>query len=105
MSSIVGEAYYCPAATSSNLGLGYGKRQTTSTTPAQNGTVTSEAVAVAEAITTGLLDSEGRRVYISYQMGSGFNDAETTYNSETDRWELVSRVPHCVDLSCTDTRF
>lgn len=76
MSSIIGTAYYCAAETaSSSLGLGFGKRQaagsSTSSTPAQNDTVTAEAVAVAQAIVDGLHDTQGRRAYISYQMGAG----------------------------------
>lgn len=88
MSSIIGKPYYCAASTSSSLGLGFGKRD--STEPAQNGTVTAEAVAVAQTIVDGLHDSEGRQVYISYQMGASFEDAQTTYNSDTGEWELVS---------------
>jgi tannase len=92
MSSIIGKSYYCAAETSSSLGLGFGKRQSTSTTPAQNGSVTAEAITVVQAITNGLHDSDGRRVYLGYQMGAGFNDAETSYNSETNTWELVSKL-------------
>ncbi|KAL3479824.1 putative tannase [Aspergillus californicus] len=87
MTDIIGKSYYCEASTSSSLGLGFGKRDGAST-PAQNGTVTAEAVEVAQTIVDGLHDSEGRRVYISYQMGASFGDATTTYNSTTDEWEL-----------------
>jgi tannase len=92
MTSIIGKSYYCAAETSSSLGLGFGKRQGTSTTPAQNGSVTAGAIAIVQAITNGLHDSDGRRVYLGYQMGAGFNDAESSYNSETDTWELVSKL-------------
>ncbi|KAJ5118718.1 uncharacterized protein N7443_007650 [Penicillium atrosanguineum] len=87
MTSIIGKSYYCAASTSSTLGLGFGKRQA-STEPAQNGTVTAEAVSVAQTILNGLYDSQGRRAYISYQMGASFDDAATTYNSTTGEWEL-----------------
>lgn len=67
MSSIIGQSYYCAASTSSSLGFGFGKRQlttgsTTTTTPAQNGTVTAEGIAVAQAIVDGLHTAEGERV-------------------------------------------
>ncbi|KAB8201201.1 tannase and feruloyl esterase-domain-containing protein [Aspergillus parasiticus] len=68
-----------------SLGLGFGKRDTE---PAQNGTVSAEAVAVAQKIVDGLHDSEGRQVYISYQMVAGFNNAQKTYNSTIRTWEL-----------------
>ncbi|KAK6811279.1 hypothetical protein RU639_013091 [Aspergillus parasiticus] len=82
---IIGKSDYCAASTSTSLGLGFGKRDTE---PAQNGTVSAEAVAVAQKIVDGLHDSEGRQVYISYQMGAGFNNAQKTYNSTTRTWEL-----------------
>jgi tannase len=92
MTSIIGQSYYCAATTSSSLGFGFSKRQaagsTSSTTPEQNGTVTAEAVAVAQAIVDGLHNSAGERGYLSWQIGSEFSDAATTYNNETDAWEL-----------------
>lgn len=92
MTSIIGKSYYCAASSGSSLGLGFGKRQFSSE-PAQNGTVTAEAVAVAQTIVDGLHDSQGRREYISYQMGASFDDAATSYNSTTDSWGLVSHIP------------
>lgn len=92
LSSIIGESYYCAATTSSSLGFGFSKRQaggsTTSTTPEQNGTVTAEGVAVAQAIYDGLHNSAGERAYLSWQIASELGDAATTYNNDTDTWEL-----------------
>ncbi|KAJ5913085.1 tannase [Penicillium tannophilum] len=86
MTSIIGKSYYCASSTSSSLGLGFGKRD--STEPAQNGTVSAEGVAVAQKIVDGLHDSKGRRAYISYQMGASFDDAATSYDSTTGEWGL-----------------
>jgi tannase len=88
MTSIIGKSYYCAASTSSSLGLGFGKPDS-STKPAQNGTVSAEGVAVAQKIVNGLYDSQGHRAYISYQMGAAFDDAATSYDSTTGEWGLV----------------
>ncbi|CAI7605219.1 unnamed protein product [Penicillium palitans] len=65
MSSIIGQSYYCAASTTSSLGLGFGNRQSSSTEPAQNGTVSAEGVAVAQKIFDGLFDLKGHCEYIS----------------------------------------
>lgn len=84
----IGEPYYC-AATTATTGLAKAKRQQPSAaTPAQNGTVTAKGVAVANEIINGLHDSQGRRVYLSYQPAASFADAATQYNSANDSWEL-----------------
>ncbi|KAH8748358.1 Tannase/feruloyl esterase [Hyaloscypha finlandica] len=114
LSSIIGEPYYCSAENSTSLGFGFSKRQaqgsTTSSQPEQNGTVTAravlsivfkkarhwnsrqhctaEGVAVAQAIYDGLHNSAGERAYLSWQIGSELDDAETTYNTDTGAWEL-----------------
>ncbi|KAF7540538.1 hypothetical protein G7Z17_g12165 [Cylindrodendrum hubeiense] len=91
LTSIIGESYYCAAETSSSLGFGFNKRaegSTSSTTPEQNGTVTAEGVAVAKAVWEGLHNSKGERAYLSWQIASELGDADTTYNNETDAWEL-----------------
>jgi tannase len=73
----IGESYYCAASLSPF-----------SSTPEQNGTITAEAVAVAQLILDGLHDLDDKQVYMSYQPGSGFVDAETAYNSTSGEWEL-----------------
>lgn len=98
LKSIVGEEYYCAEKNNTSLGFGFNKRQeltkrqaqgsTTSYQPAQEGTVTEEGVAVAEAIYGGLFNSEGQQAYLSWQIASELGDASTTYNSDTDAWEL-----------------
>lgn len=89
ISSLVGAPYSCAASTSSGIGLGFGKRQaSTSTTPAQNGTVTELGVQVAQTIMDGLKDSQGRQAYLSYQPGADFDDAATTYDSTSGTWGL-----------------
>ncbi|KAI0907166.1 Tannase/feruloyl esterase [Ustulina deusta] len=91
LSSIVGESYYCAAQTGSSLGFGFDKRaegSQTSTTPEQNGTVTAQDVAVAQAVYDGLHNSQGERGYLSWQIGSDLSDADPTYNNVTEAWEL-----------------
>ncbi|GME61188.1 Tannase subunit [Neofusicoccum parvum] len=99
LNTTIGESYYCAAENSTSLGFGFsGKRSlskrqqttgsTTSYTPAQNGTVSAEGVAVAQAIYDGLHSSEGKRAYLSYQTACSFDDAATSYDSSTGAWEL-----------------
>ncbi|TDZ32365.1 Tannase [Colletotrichum spinosum] len=100
LSSVVGEPYHCAAKNSTSLGFGFNTRRdalarrqaqgsTTSYQPAQNGTVSNEAVAVARAIYDGVFNSRGERAYLSWQIASELGDAGTTYNSDTGSWELA----------------
>ncbi|PWY85942.1 tannase and feruloyl esterase [Aspergillus heteromorphus CBS 117.55] len=73
ITTLIGETYSCAASRGS---------------PAVNGTLTAETIEVAQTILDGLHDSEGRRVYFSYQPSAAFDDAETQYNSTTGEWEL-----------------
>ena len=59
-----------------------------STTPAANGTVSTQAAAVAETIMNGLYTTDGKFAYFSYQPSSAFDDAKTTYNNETGEYEV-----------------
>ncbi|KAL6887023.1 Tannase/feruloyl esterase [Trichoderma evansii] len=93
LNSTIGEAYSCAATAASGVGgfAGLERRQfpsATASTPAQNGTVTAEAVAVVSTYLNGLHDSAGQRVYISYQIGAEFADAQTQYDNTTNTWEL-----------------
>ncbi|EOO00913.1 putative tannase subunit protein [Phaeoacremonium minimum UCRPA7] len=92
LTSIIGEPYYCAAENSTSLGFGFSKRQaegsTTSYQPAQNGTVSAEGIAVAQAIYDGVFNSQGQRAYLSWQIASELGDAATVYNSDTGAWEL-----------------
>ncbi|CZR53562.1 related to tannase [Phialocephala subalpina] len=54
--------------------------------PAQNGTVSAEAVTVANTIIDGLHDLQGKRVYLSYQPSATFADATPQYDNTTDSW-------------------
>ncbi|OJJ42198.1 hypothetical protein ASPZODRAFT_137430 [Penicilliopsis zonata CBS 506.65] len=82
LSSLVGVAYACNA-TDSLLG---------GAEPAQNGSITAQGVAVAQAIYNGLHNSAGERVYLSYQIGTSFDDATTVYNSTTGEWAMDTGV-------------
>lgn len=92
LSSIIGEPYYCAAETSSTLGFGFGKRQagqsSSSYAPAQNGTVSAEAVALAERLYDGLLNSKGEQVMYGWQTASSFDDAAPTWDNDTQSWTV-----------------
>lgn len=70
---VIGKKYSCAAST---------------TAPAQSGTVSAKAVEVAKTIINGLHDTQGRRVYFSYQPSAAFDDAQTQFNADTGKWEL-----------------
>ncbi|KAK4040269.1 tannase [Parachaetomium inaequale] len=57
-------------------------------TPAQNGTITAEGVAVVDAFLNGLFDTQGRRVYLPWQPGTTFADAATAYDESTGTWGM-----------------
>lgn len=115
ISSLVGASYYCAASSGGGgIGLGFGKRQmsnsstSSSTIPAQNGTVTELGVQVAQTILDGLKDSKGRQAYLSYQPGADFDDAATEYDSTTGTYgldlsgiggEFVAKFVDLVDIS------
>lgn len=87
LNSTIGQPYYCAATAATP---GFEKRQLGQPAlPAQNGTVTAKGVAVANTINAGLKDSEGKQVYLSYQVPSeSYADAATSYNSTTGTWGL-----------------
>lgn len=88
VNTTIGESYYCAA---SGTDSAVGRRQAGGaggSTPEQNGTVSAEGAALAQVLWDGLHDSEGKRAYIYYQPGADFGDATTTYNSDTDEWEV-----------------
>jgi tannase len=96
LSSLIGESYYCAAESSTSLGFGFSKRQMgggaagsqSSTKPEQNGTITADDIAVAQAVYDGLHNSEGKRAYLSWQIGSDLGDADPTYDNTTDSWKI-----------------
>ncbi|KAG6364758.1 hypothetical protein INS49_006362 [Diaporthe citri] len=49
----------------------------TSATPAQNGTVSAQGIALAQKTLEGLHDDDGKRAYFSYTPSSSFTDAQT----------------------------
>ncbi|KAF5700529.1 tannase [Fusarium mundagurra] len=72
--------------------IGKDKRQATgsqtSNVPEQNGTITAEGIAVAQAIYDGVFSSNDERAYLSWQIDSELSDGEPTYDNETDKWTL-----------------
>ncbi|KAJ5360991.1 tannase subunit [Penicillium brevicompactum] len=83
--STIGKSYNCAATSAVNMK----KRQMPApATPAQNGTVTAEGAALARTIYNGLHDSDGRRAYFWYQLGSEMSDAETQYDFASGKWEI-----------------
>ncbi|GLA51228.1 hypothetical protein AnigIFM63604_007580 [Aspergillus niger] len=115
LTSIIGEPYHCAAEVSTSLGFNFNKRNdgtSTSYTPAQNGNVTAEGVAVAQTIYNGLFNTAGERAYLSYRIGSEFSDGETAYDNSTGTWgvdipstggEFVTRFVELVELSNLET--
>ena len=73
IATIEGTPYYCPAA---------------GETPAQNGTVSKESIAVAKKILDGLHTSDGKRAYFTYTPSSTFTDAQTQWNATSQSWGL-----------------
>ncbi|KAJ3348576.1 hypothetical protein HDU83_001258 [Entophlyctis luteolus] len=97
LTDLVGTAYYCAestVSTSSGFG-GLGASGTgivssgATTVPAQNGTVSAEAVQVVKTLWAGLKNSDGEQVYFHYQPGATFADAATTYDNATGKWGLT----------------
>ncbi|KAJ0341561.1 hypothetical protein COL26b_013354 [Colletotrichum chrysophilum] len=86
----VGQAYSCEATSGSGTG-GFGdlaKRQgpPSNPGPAQNGTVSAQGAALVKQYYDGLIDSQGKRVYLNYQPGSAFTDANAKFDSATNTW-------------------
>ena len=97
INSTIGASYFCEAKTGggfpfrsrSRRSLNFRRQFGASTpTPAQNGTVTAEGVAVVNAFLDGLFDTKGRRVYLPWQPGTTFADATTAYDDATGTWGL-----------------
>ncbi len=80
INTTIGLPYYCPATQPGNI------FPPAPATPVQNGTVTAQGVAVAQAILDGLHDSQNRRAYFSYQPAATFADAQTAYDNTTSSW-------------------
>lgn len=117
LSSIVGKPYHCHALNETAESNGTWHRHhkhhhkdsnVTVIEPAENGTVTAEGVAVVQAIYDGLHDSQGRRAYLSWQMGSDLWDARTHYSIKEKEWEAtlprrgIEFVERFVELSETE---
>jgi tannase len=89
INSTIGTPYSCAA--SSGGGFPFRRLRSrqfgpSTPTPAQNGTVTAEGVAVVDAFLNGLFDTKGRRIYLPWQPGTTFADAQTAYNASTGTW-------------------
>jgi tannase len=85
----VGTAYSCEA---SGGGGGMRRRQMGggSTSPAANGTVSQAAVDLYQQVLDGLHDSQGRRVYVSFQISSDLSTPVAgTYNEDTGEYEAT----------------
>jgi tannase len=78
-SALAGQPYSCPA-TPAVAG--------SPATPAQQGNVTKQAVAVVKKILDGLHDTQGRRVYFAPAPGAQMTEAQTGYNATSQQWGL-----------------
>ncbi|KIV86639.1 hypothetical protein PV11_02239 [Exophiala sideris] len=79
ISQVEGMPYSCAAVAATPFGAA---------SPAQSGTVSAQAIAVAQKILDGLHTTDGKRVYFTYTPSSTFTDAQTAYNGTTQSWEL-----------------
>ena len=52
------------------------------------GNVSQQGIDLARKILDGIYDSNGKHVWMSYQPGGAWDDATTTYNWNTNKWEL-----------------
>jgi tannase len=97
LNSTIGTSYSCeasggsggfPSRFRSRRSHNLRRQMPSNPTPAQNGTITAEGVAVVSAFLNGLFDTQGRRVYLPWPYGITFVDAATAYNSTTNTWGL-----------------
>ncbi|CAK7203601.1 hypothetical protein SEUCBS139899_006338 [Sporothrix eucalyptigena] len=58
-------------------------------TPAQSGTVTLDDIRIANLTLDGPKALNGERVYVSWQPGAGFGDADTVYDNTTGDWSYA----------------
>jgi tannase len=84
INSTIGLPYSCATSNTSSLMPG----SIPVYTPAANGTVTPQAVAVAQTILNGLHTTRRKFAYFSYQPSVTFEDAKTTYNPVTNAYDL-----------------
>jgi tannase len=83
----IGKSYSC-AASSGGGGM-FGPGGGGGSSPAAEGKVTAEAAKIADELWKGLVDSNGRLAYIAYQPSANFDDAATTYNNTTQKYEAT----------------
>lgn len=79
LNDTIGAEYSCAATNSSSLGFDFSSKRKrhaggsyTSYTPAQNGTVSAEAVALVTTLWDGLFNSKGERAYLPCQISSSY---------------------------------
>jgi tannase len=88
---VVGRTDLCKFHYPANTSVGnYYSCAASGDAPAINGTVTAQAAAIAQQIWDGLFDSKGRQVYISFSPSAQFEDAATTYDSTTGKYEATA---------------
>lgn len=103
MTDIIGTKYSCPASTGGGGGGGPGGPGGAGgapgggaggppggfgggPTPAQNGMVTAKGVEIAQRINDGIFDSDGKRVYLSWQPAATYSDISPQYDATTKTW-------------------
>jgi tannase len=107
VSSMLGESYSCDASSTTSLGLGFGKmkRDTSSATPAQNGTFNEKDIEVIEDLMTGLVGTP-----YSFYVASQSSHVLTSPNRKTPRagWctspssmQQDSATPRCTMTTLT----
>lgn len=77
----IGESYYCDAAAASMIA---------SATPMQQGNITAQDAANYKAVIEGLHTWDGKRAYITFQIGADNDEAEPQYDNTTGTWGFTT---------------
>lgn len=80
ISSLLGTPYSC-SATEASFESG-------AASPAQNGSISAQGIALAQKLLNGLHTTDGKRVYFTYTPSSAFTDAVPSYDATTGEYGL-----------------
>ena len=81
LSNYIGLNYSCAATPAST-----NPYHSSPAVPAQSGAITESDVIIANSTLYGAKTTSGEQVYVGWQPGSGFGDAETTFDNVTSTW-------------------
>lgn len=81
LSAYIGLNYSCAATPAST-----NPYHSSPAVPAQSGTIAGSDIIIAKHTLYGAQTTSGKQVYVGWQPGSGFDDADTTYDNVTGEW-------------------